>query len=122
MKRIEYRWLRIIHKVDIQIKNHRFYPQSNSKSEQKKIFRFSVLHNNWLRTRRGSEQLQILYKFIDNIWSANFLSNHIDVGILLSLCVTVITIFAFGNKRISNMYLHMNKKIGDALMRSEVSR
>ena len=60
MKRIEYRWLRIIHKVDIQIKNHRFYPQSNSKSEQKKIFRFSVLHNNWPRTRRGSEQLQKL--------------------------------------------------------------
>lgn len=61
MKRIEYRWLRIIHKVDIQIKNHRFYPQSNSKSEQKKIFRFSVLHNNWLRTRRGSEQLHYDY-------------------------------------------------------------
>lgn len=60
--------------------------------------------------------VKILYKFIDNIWSANFLSNHIDVGILLSLCVTVITIFAFGNKRISNMYLHMNKKIGDALI------
>jgi len=27
-------------------KKHHFYPQNNSKSEQKKIFRFSVLHNN----------------------------------------------------------------------------
>ena len=61
----------------------------------------------------------ILYEFIDNIWSTNFLLNHIEVGILLSLCVTVITIFAFGNKKISNIYLNVNKKIGDALMKSE---
>ena len=38
MKRIKERWLRVIHKVATQIKNHRFYPQSNSKSEKKKIF------------------------------------------------------------------------------------
>ena len=53
MNRMKYWWLWFIHKADIRIKNHRFYPQSNSNSEQKKIFQFSVLHNNWSLNPRG---------------------------------------------------------------------
>ena len=34
-------------------KDHRFYPQSNSNSEWKKIFKFSVLHNNRLLNPKG---------------------------------------------------------------------
>ena len=62
--------------------------------------------------------VKILYKFIDYIWSADFLLSHIDVGILLSLCVTIITIFTFGSKKISDTYLNVNKKLGDVLVKS----
>ena len=62
--------------------------------------------------------VKILYKFIDYIWSADFLFGHIEVGILLSLCVTIITIFTFGSKKISDTYLNVNKKLGDVLVKS----
>ena len=62
--------------------------------------------------------VKILYKFIDYIWSADFMFSHIEVGILLSLCVTIITIFTFGSKKISDTYLNVNKKLGDVLVKS----
>ena len=62
--------------------------------------------------------VKILYKFIDYIWTADFLFSHIEVGILLSLCVTIITIFTFGSKKISDTYLNVNKKLGDVLVKS----
>ena len=62
--------------------------------------------------------VKILYKFIDYIWNADFLLSHIEVGILLSLCVTIITIFTFGSKKISDTHLNVNKKLGDVLVKS----
>ena len=62
--------------------------------------------------------VKILYKFIDYIWNTDFLLSHIEVGILWSLCVTIITIFTFGSKKISDTYLNVNKKLGDVLVKS----
>ena len=56
--------MRFIHKEDISIKDHRFYPQSNSNSERKKFSQFSVLHNNWSLNPRGSEQLHGMYEYL----------------------------------------------------------
>ena len=53
MKMIKYWWLQFIHKENMSIKDHHFYPQNNSNSERKKIFQFSVLHNNWLLNPKG---------------------------------------------------------------------
>ncbi len=62
--------------------------------------------------------VKILYKFIDYIWNTDFLLSHIEDGILWSLCVTIITIFTFGSKKISDTYLNVNIKLGDLLMKS----
>lgn len=62
--------------------------------------------------------VKILYKFIDYIWNTDYLLRHIEVGILWSSCVTIITVFTFGSKKISDIYLNVNKKLGDLLMKS----
>lgn len=62
--------------------------------------------------------VKILYKFIDYIWNTDFLLSHIEIGILWSLCVTIITIFTFGSEKFSDIYLNVNKKLGDVLVKS----